>query len=120
MNEIIAEVIGAGSKNNEDNEENVVIYKDNNGTLEEIDDFKLRTNPIIISDEKTDGWRNIVIESSDGGSEKKYAVLKYNGDDYSDVNESEIIAGIKDISGVAIISNDISKDLEDGNGLYLG
>lgn len=120
VNEIIAEVVGVGSKSNEEDEDNVVIYKDINGALEEVDDFKLRTNPIIISDEKTNGWRNIIIESSDGGSEKKYAVLKYDGDDYSDVNESEIIGGIKDISGVAIISNDISKDLKDGNVLYLG
>lgn len=120
VNEIIAEVVGVGSKSNEEDEDNVVIYKDINGALKEVDDFKLRTNPIIISDEKTNGWRNIIIESSDGGSEKKYAVLKYDGDDYSDVNESEIIGGIKDISGVAIISNDISKDLKDGNGLYLG
>lgn len=114
INEIFAEVVGPYvSKSGEDN---AVIYKESNGILEEIDDFSFVRNPVIISEEKTNGWSNIVVESSGYGNEKKYAVLKYDGDSYSDVNESETINSIKDISGVAIISN----DMENGNGLYLG
>lgn len=117
-NEIFVEVVGPFiSRSGEDS---AVIYKEINGTLEEIDDFSLIRNPVIISDEKTNGWNNIIVEYSGSDAEKKYVVLKYDGDDYSDVNESEIIDSIKDVSGVAIISNDMAKDLEDGNGLYLG
>lgn len=118
VNEIIVEVLMSNANNND--EDNVVIYKDNNGRLEEIDDFKIKKNPIIISEEKTNGWKNIIIESSADGNAKKYSVLKYDGDDYSDVDESETINGINDVAGVAIISNDISNDLKQGNGLFLG
>lgn len=117
-NEIFAEVVGPFTSRS--GGDNAIIYKYSNGILEEVEDFSLIRNPVIISEEKTNGWKDIIVESSGGGSEKKYVVLKYDGDEYSDVNESESISSIKDVSGVAIISNDMAKDLEDGNGLYLG
>ena len=46
-------------------------------------------------------------------------VLKYDGYDYSDVNESDTLNSIDNVSGVAIISNDMVKDTEQGKGLYL-
>ena len=117
-NEIFAEVVGPFTSGS--GGDSAIIYTENNGILEEIDDFSLITNPVIISDEKTNGWNNIIVESSDDTAEKKYVVLKYDGDDYSDSKESEIIDSIDNISGIAIISNDIIKDLEVGKGLYLG
>ena len=76
-------------------------------------------NPIIISNEKTNGYRDIIVERSGGGAEKEYVVLKYDGYDYSDVNESDTLNSIDNVSGVAIISNDMVKDTEQGKGLYL-
>ncbi len=117
-NEIFAEVVGPFTSGS--GGDSAIIYKYINGNLEEVEDFSLIRNPVIISEEKTNGWKDIIVESSGGGAEKRYVVLKYDGDEYSDVNESESINSIKDINGFAIISNDIAKDLEDGNGLYLG
>lgn len=117
-NEIVAEIVGPFTSGS--GGDSVIIYTENNGILEEVDDFSLIMNPIIISDEKTNGWNNIIVEYSNGSSEKKYIVLKYDGDDYSDIDESEVINSLKDVSGIAIISNDMAEDLEDGRGLYLG
>ena len=116
-NEIFAEVVGpytGGSGGN-----SAVIFKDNNGVLEEVDDFKFVRNPIIISSNKTNGWNDIICESSGEGTIKKYVVLKYDGEDYSDVDESETIDSIDDISGSAIIANDMEYDDKNGSALYL-
>lgn len=118
VNEIFVEVIGPFTSGT--GGDSAVIYKDNNGTLEEISDFTLIRNPIIISDEKSNGWNDIIVEYSGGGAPKKYAILKYDGNKYSKVNESETIDSIKDVSGVAIISNDMEKDMKASEGLYLG
>lgn len=118
VNEIFVEVVGPFTSGTGGDSE--VIYKDNNGTLEEISDFTLIRNPIIISDEKSNGWNDIIVEYSGGGAPKKYAILKYDGNKYSKVNESETIDSIKDVSGVAIISNDMEKDMKASEGLYLG
>ena len=118
VNEIFVEVVGPFTSGT--GGDSVVIYKDNNGTLEEISDFTLIRNPIIISDEKSNGWNDIIVEYSGGGAPKKYAILKYDGNKYSKVNESETIDSIKDVSGVAIISNDMEKDMKASEGLYLG
>lgn len=116
-NEIFAEVVGPHTGGNGGN--SAVIFKDNNGVLEEVDDFKFVRNPVIISSNKTNGWNDIIYESSGEGTTKKYVVLKYDGEDYSDVDESETIYSIDDISGSAIIANDISYDKKSGNELYL-
>ena len=118
VNEIFVEVVGPITSGT--GGDSAVIYKDNNGTLEEISDFTLIRNPIIISDEKSNGWTDIIVEYSGGGAPKKYAILKYDGNEYSKVNESETIDSIKDVSGVAIISNDMEKDMKASEGLYLG
>ncbi|UZT07080.1 hypothetical protein [Clostridium sp. LQ25] len=118
VNEIFVEVVGPITSGT--GGDSAVIYKDNNGTLEEISDFTLIRNPIIISDEKSNGWNDIIVEYSGGGAPKKYVILKYDGNEYSKVNESETIDSIKDVSGVAIISNYMEKDMKASEGLYLG
>lgn len=116
-NEIFAEVVGPYTGESGGN--SAVIFKDNNGVLEEIDDFNFVKNPVIISSNKTNGWNDIICESSGEGTTKKYVVLKYDGEDYSDVEESQTIDSIDDVSGSAIISNDMEYDIKNGKGLYL-
>jgi hypothetical protein len=117
INEIFVQLVGPYTSGT--GGDNAIIFTEKNGKLEEIDDFKLIHNPIIISNEKTNGYSDIIVQKSDGGAKKEYAVLKYDGDDYSDVNESEVISSIDNVSGAAIISNDMSKETKQGNGLYL-
>lgn len=76
-----------------------------------ISKFTLVQNPIIISEEKTNGWNNIIMPVSGGGVEPFYAKLDFDGEKYpsnpstaSKVEEGSII------KGTAIISNTISRE----------
>lgn len=117
VNEIFVELVGTYTSGT--GGDTAIIFTEVNGRLEEFDEFTLIHNPIIISNEKTNGYRDIIVERSGGGAEKEYVVLKYDGYDYSDVNESDTLNSIDNVSGVAIISNDMVKDTEQGKGLYL-
>ncbi len=101
VNEIFVQLVGPYIS--EIGGENAIIFMEKNGKL----------------DEKTNGYNDIIVQRSSGDAKKEYVVLKYDGDDYSDVNESEVLNSIDNISGVAIISNDMIKDTEQGKGLYL-
>ncbi|MBE6070522.1 MAG: hypothetical protein E7208_01035 [Clostridium butyricum] len=117
INEIFVQLVGPYTSGTDEN--NVIIFTEVNGKLEDIDDFTLVHNPIIISNEKTNGYNDIIVQRSGEGTKKEYVLLKYDGNDYSDVNESEVLNSIDNVSGVAIISNDVVKDTEAGKGLYL-
>jgi len=76
-------------------------------------------NPIIISDEKTNGWHDLIIEQSGGGSPSQMVRLKYNGKKYPNPSGGEQVSDDTSISGVGIISNDIADEYQVDKGLYL-
>lgn len=117
VNEIFVQLVGPHTSGADG--DTAIIFTEENGKLEEIDDFTLIHNPIIISNEKTNGYNDIIVQRSGADSKEEYVILKYDGDDYSDINESEVLNSIDNVSGVAIISNDMTKDTEEGKGLYL-
>ena len=94
------------------------IFKQDNNNFSQIKKFDSLFNPIIISNETTNGWKDIIVPKTAFGTETDYAILKFDGNSYSDINNSETIETISDISGVAIISNDMTKDLDIGIGIY--
>ncbi|PCD84636.1 hypothetical protein CNQ87_09795 [Lysinibacillus fusiformis] len=57
--------------------------------------------------------------NSGGGAKGNYVVLSTKGDKYTSVNEGTVIQGLEGVTGEAIISNDLLKDMEDGKALYL-
>lgn len=81
--------------------------------------FTLIQTPIIISDKVTNGNKEIVVKNSGGGAKGNYVVLSTKGDNYTSVNEGTVIQGLEGVTGEAIISNDLLKDMEDGKALYL-
>lgn len=117
INEIFVQLVGPYTSGT--GGDNAIIFTEKNEKLEDMDDFTLIHNPVIISNEKTNGYNDIIVQRSGGGVKQEYVILKYDGDDYSDVNESEVLNSIDNVSGVAIISNDMAKDAEQGTGLYL-
>lgn len=81
-----------------------------------ISDFSLVQNPIIISKEKTNGWNDIIMQVSGGGSKLSYVKMKFNGKEYpSNPSIEPLLEDKSVIEGIAIISNTISID----NGLEL-
>jgi|GEM_PF-969291 len=75
--------------------------------------------PVIISDKITKGCREIIAMKRGGGANGNYAVLTCSDGYYKTVNEGAEISNLDGISGKAIISNDILKDMEEGKALYL-
>lgn len=65
-------------------------------------------NPIIISDEKTNGYKNIIMKIESGFGEGGYRELKFNGNAYpkSPKDEPRVKKGSK-INGIAIIADDL-------------
>jgi hypothetical protein len=81
--------------------------------------FTLIRNPIIISNDKTNGWHDIVMVQSGGGIPAQLITMKFDGKKYPNPSDAETVAEDAVIEGKGIISNDIAADLEDGKGLYL-
>lgn len=81
--------------------------------------FTLIQTPVIISDKITKGCKEIVVMNSGGGAAGNYVVLTCSDGQYTTVNEGTVIKDLDGISGIAIIFNDILKDMEEGKTLYL-
>lgn len=78
-----------------------------------ISDFTLVNNPIIISDEKTNMWNDIVMRVSGGGAEPSYVQIKFDGEKYP--SNPSILSKIEEnsiVEGLGIIANKVS--IEDG------
>lgn len=73
--------------------------------------FSLVRNPVIISNTKTNGYRDIIMHVSGGGIKSFFAQLKYDGTIYpsNPSIEPEIKPNTK-LEGIAIIADDITKN----------
>ncbi len=87
-----------------------VIFKQENGEYKVLSRFSLVNNPVIVSNTKTKGYRDLIMYVSGGGIKSFYAWVKYDGKGYP-MNPSiqpKVETGTK-VDGVAIIADDISK-----------
>lgn len=75
--------------------------------------------PVIISDQITNGYKEIVVMYSGGGASGSYVALTANNGKYTPVNDGRTLEGLEGITGQAIISNEIAKDMEEGKAMYL-
>ncbi len=89
-----------------------VIFKVENGEYKTLSRFSLVRNPVIISNSKTNGYKDIIMYVAGGGIESFFANLKYNGTTYplNPSIEPKLELGTK-VEGIAILSDDISKSL---------
>ncbi|WP_251862364.1 tetratricopeptide repeat protein [Clostridium sp. Marseille-Q2269] len=87
------------------------IFKDENGEYKLLTKFTLVNNPIIISNNKTNGYKDIIMNVYGGGVESFFALLKYNGTKYpsNPSTQPKVQPGTK-VEGVAIISDDITQN----------
>lgn len=117
--EIIAVAIGTYTSGT--GGDSAIIVSKKGDKLELIQELSLMHEPIIISENVTNGYKDIIVPNYGGGADPKdvYKVLKNTDGYYSDMNSSEAISEISDTKGIAIISNDIAKDIEESNALSL-
>jgi len=86
------------------------IFKKENGEYILLSKFTLVNNPVIISNRKTNGYRDIIMYVSGGGIESFFAWIKYDGMTYpsNPSIQPKVMAGTK-LEGIAIIADDITK-----------
>lgn len=86
----------------------VVILQDRGKSYSVISKISGAINPIIVSDEKTNGYKNIIMKLDTRNGESIYKELKFNGNAYplDPINEPKVKKGSK-IQGIAFISDDL-------------
>ena len=83
------------------------------GKLHIIQDFTLCNSPVIISETKENGFRQLIIPYY-GNDKSQYSVLSYQDGEYVNVPDGAIIDNLDGITGKAIIANDFVKESEAG------
>lgn len=101
--------------------DSAIIVSQEKGKLEVIQTLSLVHEPIIISENMTNGYKDIIVPNYGGGAdpEEPYKVLQNTDGKYSDINDSAGIDDISNTSGTAIIANDIVKDIQESKVLSL-
>lgn len=74
-------------------------------------------NPIIISDNTTNGYKDIIFMNPKSNP-TTYSKIEYGRDDYKKMKDAITITSLDDITGVALLCNDIAGDTENQTGLY--
>ncbi|MDV3427899.1 MAG: tetratricopeptide repeat protein [Bacillota bacterium] len=87
------------------------VFKQEDDEYKLLSSFSLVRNPVIISNTKTNGYRDIIMYVSGGGVESFYAWVKYNGSVYpgNPSVQPMVELGTK-VNGIAVIADDISKN----------
>lgn len=87
-----------------------LIFEDNNAEYKLLSQFSLVHNPIIISDDQTNGWKDLIMYVSGGGITPFYSHIKFDGNRYPENPsiQQPVQAG-KVVNGVAIIADDLQQ-----------
>lgn len=84
-----------------------------------IQSFQSVNTPLIVEDQTQNGFRTLIMQLTNSGSESEYARLVNDGELYIRPEEGEMITDLGGVTGTAIISNDTIQEFYDGNYLSL-
>lgn len=120
IDEIIVQLNGEYNTTNDG--DTLLIVKQTNSDNDDDDDdgfditdqFTAFVNPVIISDNKTNGYRDLIFMKTDGN----YSKVTYGKDGYGKVSDGETLKNIDDITGVALLCNDVASDTQNNSGLF--
>lgn len=88
-----------------------------------IQSFTLINTPIIITQDATNGEkfgaRGIIVRRSGGGAKSEWVQLTAQDGEYESVNAAQPVKNLSDITGTAIICDDLVTDALEGSGLTL-
>ncbi len=74
-------------------------------------------NPVIVSDKKTNGHRDLIFMDPKSNP-TSYKKVTFGKKEYGKMSSAETIKSIDDVTGVALLCNDISSDTENKEGLF--
>lgn len=79
-----------------------------------VSEHSLVHDPILVTPEKTAGWKNLVIRVGGGGIKPQYSRLRFNGRTYSKPSVESAVAPNSTLTGIAIVADAFS-----GTGIVL-
>ena len=85
------------------------LFTKENNEYKLVTTFSLVRSPVIIQDEKTNGWKNIIMYVSGGGIKGAYKLLRFDGKTYPSNPSVQPDVQPGKIRGMGIINDDISK-----------
>lgn len=88
-----------------------LIFEGDKDQYKLVSKFTLVRNPIIVSDNKTNGWKDLIMYVSGGGIEPFYSQIKFDGSNYpsNPSVQPEVKSGTV-VKGKAIIADDLQKN----------
>ncbi|PFG11953.1 hypothetical protein [Bacillus sp. es.036] len=87
-----------------------LLLEEKNGDYTVKSRFSLVRTPVIIQNETTNGWKNIVMYVAGGGIEPGYHKLKFDGENYPSNPSVQPIVEEGKIKGIGIINDEIAED----------
>ena len=81
-----------------------------NGSYKVISRFSLVRTPVLISETKTNGWKDIILYVAGGGIEPSYRVLEFDGQTYPLNPSIQPEVDPNNIKGIGIISGEITEN----------
>ncbi|NBI07674.1 hypothetical protein [Senegalia massiliensis] len=87
------------------------IFKQENGKYKLLTRFSLVNNPVIISNSKTNGYKDIIMNVYGGGIKEFFALIKYDGITYpSNPSIQPKLEPDTKVDGIAIVADNIAEN----------
>lgn len=115
-----------GEYNTTDDGDTLLIMRQTNTADDDEDDddgfdiiakFTAFVNPVIVSDSKTDGYRDLIFMNPKSNP-TTYSKVTYGKDGYGKMSDATTLKNLDNITGVALLCNDIANDTQNEAGLF--
>lgn len=90
----------------------LLLLRENGETFAVLAELDHVHTPVVIDDECTDGWHNIIPTVHGGGMSPGYLIYRYDGTCYSTDEETDFTENLNGKSGVQILSDNFIDDLD--------
>lgn len=114
-----------GEYNTTEDGDTLLIVKQTNTTNDNQDDdgfdiiaqFTAFANPVIVSDNTTNGYRDLIFMNPKSNP-TTYSKVTYGKDGYGKLSDAKTVKNLDNITGVALLCNDIASDTQNDAGLF--
>lgn len=79
----------------------------------------LANAPIIVSDQMVNGAHQLIVPRMGGGAKTEYVSLVCDDGSYTSISDAKAVSNLSEVTGKAIICNDIIRDVENNTALTL-
>lgn len=115
--EIVALTIGESTSSSEG--ECILVLSKSEAGFTVLGDFRNARTPVIVSDERKDGWHSLIYQVYGGGQDMGYLKCTYDAVNGYQSVEEDFMEEIEGVSGGKILSNNLIDDMDKGNYLTL-